>query len=122
MSSALSADGLGKRYGHRRWALTDCTLEVPSGHVVGLVGPNGAGKTTLLNLAVGLLSPTTGTISVLGGNPADGPKQLAKVGFVAQDTPTYSSLSVGGPPAPWRSSQPRLGRSMGEGQDRRDRN
>lgn len=95
MSSALSADGLGKRYGHRRWALTDCTLEVPSGHVVGLVGPNGAGKTTLLNLAVGLLSPTTGTISVLGGNPADGPKQLAKVGFVAQDTPTYSSLSVG---------------------------
>lgn len=94
MSSALTAEGLGKRYGRRRWALTDCTLEVPSGHVVGLVGPNGSGKTTLLNLAVGLLSPTTGTISVLGRNPGDGPAQLARVGFVAQDTPTYVHLSV----------------------------
>jgi len=94
VSSALTAEGLGKRYGRRRWALTDCTLEVPSGHVVGLVGPNGSGKTTLLNLAVGLLSPTTGTISVLGRNPGDGPAQLARVGFVAQDTPTYVHLSV----------------------------
>lgn len=94
MSTALSAEGLGKRYGRRRWALSDCSLEVPSGHVVGLVGPNGAGKTTLLNLAVGLLSPTAGTISVLGGNPSDGPAQLARVGFVAQDTPTYAHLSV----------------------------
>ncbi len=94
MSVAVTTDGLGKRYGHRRWALSDCSLEVPSGHVVGLVGPNGAGKTTLLNLAVGLLSATTGTISVLGGNPSDRPEQLARVGFVAQDTPTYSHLSV----------------------------
>ena len=62
MSSALTANGLGKRYGRRRWALSDCSLDVPSGHVVGLVGPNGAGKTTLLNLAVGLLSPTTGSV------------------------------------------------------------
>ena len=93
MTSVLSAQGLGKRYG-RRWALSDCTLDVPAGRVVGLVGPNGAGKTTLLNLAVGLLAPTTGTIEVLGGRPAAGPEQLAKVGFVAQDTPTYEGLSV----------------------------
>ncbi|HYZ56620.1 MAG TPA: ABC transporter ATP-binding protein [Streptosporangiaceae bacterium] len=62
--------------------------------MVGLVGPNGAGKTTLLNLAVGLLEPTAGTIEVLGGRPAAGPAQLAKVGFVAQDTPNYAGLSV----------------------------
>jgi ABC-2 type transport system ATP-binding protein len=43
---------------------------------------------------VGLLAPTTGTIEVLGGIPADGPEQLAKVGFVAQDAPVYPSLSV----------------------------
>ena len=67
---------------------------MPAGHIVGLVGPNGAGKTTLLHLAVGLLTPTTGTIEVLGGRPASGPEQLRKVGFVAQDTPTYSGLSV----------------------------
>src|ERR1700743_2663244 len=91
--TALDARGLGKQYGRRR-ALTCCTLEIPEGRVVGLVGPNGAGKSTLLNLAVGLLAPTTGSIAVLGGIPADGPAQLAKVGFVAQDTPLFSSLSV----------------------------
>jgi ABC-2 type transport system ATP-binding protein len=91
--TALDAQGLGKRYG-RRWALTDCTLQVPQGRVVGLVGPNGAGKSTLLNLAVGLLTPTTGAIEVLGGTPADGPAQLAKVGFVAQDTPLFTALTV----------------------------
>ena len=50
MSAVLQAEGLSKRY-RRRWALTDCTLSIPAGHVVGLVGPNAAGKTTLLNLA-----------------------------------------------------------------------
>lgn len=52
------------------------------------------GKTTLLNLATGVLAPTTGTIRVLGATPAQGPAQLARVGFVAQDTPTYAGLSV----------------------------
>jgi ABC-2 type transport system ATP-binding protein len=90
---ALRARGLSKQY-RGRSALSQCTLDVPAGHVVGLVGPNGAGKTTLLHLAVGLSRPTSGTIEVLGGQPASGPDQLRKVGFVAQDTPTYSGLSV----------------------------
>jgi ABC-2 type transport system ATP-binding protein len=69
-------------------------VTVPAGHVVGLVGPNGAGKSTLLNMAVGLLQPTTGGLEVLGGRPTDAAAQLGRVGFVAQDTPTYPSLSV----------------------------
>ncbi|GAB3405108.1 ABC transporter ATP-binding protein [Flindersiella endophytica] len=93
MTAALSARGLGKRYG-KHWALTDCTLDVPSGHIVGLVGPNGAGKTTLLSLASGQLMPTSGSISVLGGRPGADPAQLARVGFVAQDTPTYPGLTI----------------------------
>ncbi|HEY0688363.1 MAG TPA: ABC transporter ATP-binding protein [Kribbella sp.] len=93
MTAVLQAQGLGKRYG-RRWALSECTLDVPAGRVVGLVGPNGAGKSTLLNLAVGLLAQTTGTIEVLGGPPAASTAQLAKIGFVAQDTPTYARLSI----------------------------
>jgi len=92
-SPVLQAEGLSKRYG-RRPALSDCTLSIPPGRVVGLVGPNGAGKTTLLHIAVGLLPPTTGSIEVLGGLPASGTAQLAKVGFVAQDTPTYAGLSI----------------------------
>jgi ABC-2 type transport system ATP-binding protein len=66
-------------------------LEVPAGHVVGLVGPNGAGKSTLLNLAVGMLTPSAGSVEVLG---AAAGTQQAKVGYVAQDTPTYARLSV----------------------------
>ncbi|WP_433173172.1 ABC transporter ATP-binding protein [Actinoallomurus sp. CA-150999] len=93
MTAVLRARGLGKRYG-RRWALSDCTVEIPAGHVTGLVGPNGAGKSTLLNLAAGMLAPTAGTIEVCGGRPGGGAEQLAKVGFVAQDTPTYGALSV----------------------------
>jgi ABC-2 type transport system ATP-binding protein len=93
MTPVLETTGLGKRY-RSRWALRDCTLSVPAGRVTGLVGPNGAGKTTLLNMAVGLLAPTEGVVQVLGGEPAANETQLAKVGFVAQDTPTYAGLSV----------------------------
>jgi ABC-2 type transport system ATP-binding protein len=93
MTAVIEARGLSKRYG-RRQALTDCTLSIPAGRVVGLVGPNGAGKTTLLQLACGLLRPTSGTIEVLGAAPAADPRQLARVGFVAQDTPTYAGMSV----------------------------
>ena len=94
MSAVIETSGLGKRY-RRKWALTDCTLSIPAGHVVGLVGPNGAGKTTLLNLAVGLIAPDAGTIEVLGGAPGAGQAQLARVGFLAQDAPVYAGLSVG---------------------------
>jgi ABC-2 type transport system ATP-binding protein len=93
VTAVLEADELALRYG-RHSALRDCTLEIPAGHVVGLVGPNGAGKTTLLHLAVGLLAPTAGTIAVLGARPANDSVQLGRVGFVAQDTPTYSRLTV----------------------------
>jgi len=93
VTAVLQTRGLGKRY-RRRWALSDCTLDIPAGRIAGLVGPNGAGKTTLLHLATGLLRPTTGTIEVLGGPPAAGPAELARVGFVAQDTPTYAHLTV----------------------------
>jgi ABC-2 type transport system ATP-binding protein len=108
MTPVLHTQGLGKRYG-QRWALTDCTLSVPAGHAVGLVGPNGAGKTTLLNLAVGMLAPTSGAIEVLGGRPAGSRAQLARVGFVAQDTPTYAALSV--------ADHLRLGARMNPGWD-----
>jgi len=93
VSSVLESSALGKRYG-RRWALSDCTLRIPAGHVAGLVGPNGAGKTTLLHLAVGLLRPTSGTIAVLGEQVDGSAVQLSRVGFLAQETPVYSNLTV----------------------------
>ncbi len=92
--SALHADGLGKRYG-AKWALQDCTLEVPAGSVTALVGPNGAGKTTLLQLAIGLVRPSAGSVRVLGLSPrAAAAALLPRVGFVAQEHPLYRRLTV----------------------------
>ena len=91
--TVLRARGLGKKY-RRKWALTDCTVEIEAGHVTGLVGPNGAGKSTLLNIASGMLEPSAGTIEVCGGVPGSGPEQLAKVGYVAQNTPVYTGLTI----------------------------
>jgi ABC-2 type transport system ATP-binding protein len=90
MDAVIQTQGLGKRYRGRQ-ALTECTLTVPAGTVTGLVGPNGAGKSTLLNLIIGILPPTEGAIRVLNEAPGT---QLAKVGFVAQETPTYAGLSI----------------------------
>jgi ABC-2 type transport system ATP-binding protein len=89
--NVIEATGLGKRYG-TTWALRECTLAVPTGHVAALVGPNGAGKTTLLNLAVGLAAPSAGGVTVLGGRPPGSPAALDGIAFVAQDTPLYKNL------------------------------
>ena len=92
-TNVIETSGLGKRYGST-WALRECTLAVPAGHVAALVGPNGAGKTTLLNLAVGLAEPSAGGVAVLGGQPAGSPAALDGIAFVAQDTPLYKNLSA----------------------------
>ena len=89
----IEASRLGKRYGST-WALRECTLAIPAGHVAALVGPNGAGKTTLLNLATGLAEPSAGGVTVLGGRPAGSPAALDGIAFVAQDTPLYRNLSA----------------------------
>jgi ABC-2 type transport system ATP-binding protein len=91
--NVIESSGLGKRYG-RTWALRECTLAIPAGHVAALVGPNGAGKTTLLNLAVGLAAPSAGRVTVLGGWQAGSTTALDGIAFVAQDTPMYKNLSV----------------------------
>ena len=90
--NALEASGLSKRYG-KKWALDNCSFELPAGSIAGLVGPNGAGKTTLLHIAVGLLEQTRGSIRILGEQPGD-PSVLSRVGFVAQEMPMYKSFSV----------------------------
>jgi ABC-2 type transport system ATP-binding protein len=90
--NVIESTGLGKRYGNT-WALNECTLAIPEGHVAALVGPNGAGKTTLLNLAVGLTAQTAGVVTVLGGKAAGSPSALDGIAFVAQDMPLYKNLS-----------------------------
>ncbi len=92
--NVIETSDLGKRYG-QEWALRDCTLAIPAGHLVALVGPNGAGKSTLMNMLVGLAVPTAGLATVLGGQPAGSPAALDGIAFVAQDASVYKNLSAG---------------------------
>jgi ABC-2 type transport system ATP-binding protein len=91
--NVIESAALGKRY-RGTWALRDCTLDIPGGHIVALVGPNGAGKTTLLTMAAGRTRPTEGSVTVLGGVPAGSPDALEGVAFVAQDAPLDRNLPV----------------------------
>ncbi len=84
---------LGRRYG-ATWAVQECSLTIPAGHLTALVGPNGAGKTTLLNLVMGLSTPSEGDLSVVGGLRPGSLPALDAIGFVAQDVPVYRGFSV----------------------------
>jgi len=94
MNGSLETHALGKRF-RRGWALRDCTVRIPEGSIVGLAGPNGAGKSTLLELAVALLEPSEGSVSVLGRNPWSDPTVVAEIVYVAQGAPLYRSFTVG---------------------------
>ena len=80
MTAIVETRGLVMQFPSTR-ALDELDLSIPPG-VTGLVGANGAGKTTLISLALGLLKPTSGSISVLGLEPtADGPELRAQIGY-----------------------------------------
>ena len=91
--NVTEASGLGKRYGSS-WALRECTLAIPEGHLAALVGPNGAGKTTLLNLVVGLTAPTAGTSPSSAARRPGSLAALDGIAFVAQGAPLHKNLSV----------------------------
>ena len=67
MNPALITDGLFKRFGPKV-AVDSLSLQIPQGHLFGLVGPNGAGKTTAMSMICGLLRPDSGTARVLGND------------------------------------------------------
>jgi ABC-2 type transport system ATP-binding protein len=91
--NVVETHDLGRRYG-ATWALQQCSLRIPAGHLTALVGPNGAGKTTLLNLVMGLSTPSAGEITVLGGLRPGSLPALDGIGFVAQEMPVYRGFSV----------------------------
>ncbi len=93
IAPAVQTTGLGKRYGPV-WALQDCSVSVPRGHLSALVGPNGAGKTTLLKILAGLSAPSAGEASVLGRAPGQTREFLDTIGYLAQDVPLYKRLSA----------------------------
>lgn len=79
----ISADRVAKSYGSKP-VLSDVTVQVGHG-ITGLLGANGTGKTTLLGMLLGLHRPDSGTLSVLGLNPANaGPQVRERVGYAPE--------------------------------------
>jgi len=78
--SLLNIDGLTQRFGGLQ-AVSEFSVDMKGGELMGLIGPNGAGKTTIFNLISGFYQPTEGTIS-LNGNPTAGlkPHQVTSMG------------------------------------------
>jgi ABC-type multidrug transport system ATPase subunit len=93
MTAALEFRGVVKRYGKMK-ALDGLDLVVPAGSVFGLVGSNGAGKTTAMAVALALLRPNSGTISLLGDGPFDAARHVGRVSLLPQDArlPPYSRV------------------------------
>lgn len=85
---------LVKKFGDNT-AISDISVSLEEGKIIGLVGPDGAGKTTFIRLLLGLLLPTSGSIKVLGLNPATDVDELHKyIGYMPQKFGLYEDLSV----------------------------
>ena len=80
--AAIETEQLKKVFGDNT-AVKGLTLRVAQGEVFGFLGPNGAGKTTSMKMLLGLVSPTSGTASLLGAPIGDRPT-LARIGFLPE--------------------------------------
>lgn len=94
MDEILRCTNLCKVYSGTVFALRDVTLTLPKGKIIGLLGPNGAGKTTLIKLTAGLLTPTSGTITV-DGMPI-GERTKAIVSYLPERTYLPMGMTVSG--------------------------
>jgi len=91
MTTLVAADVVTKQFGAFT-AVTDVSLSVAPGEIVGLLGSNGAGKTTLLRMLLGLEAATSGHVEVFGEAPADADRHA--LGYVPQGLGLSQALSV----------------------------
>lgn len=91
---AISARGLTRNFGDLI-AVNAVDLDVPHGRIYGFLGPNGSGKSTTIRLLCGLLTPTSGTATVLGFDiPEQAELLKSRIGYMTQKFSLYSDLTV----------------------------
>ncbi len=103
MTAAIAVSHLNKTYASGFQALKDVNLEIRHGEIFALLGPNGAGKTTLINIICGIVTPTSGTVTVDGHDIlADYRAARTLIGLVPQELTTDAFET---PPATMRFSR-----------------
>ena len=91
-TQAIEVSGLTKKY-ENTTAVESATFSVPQGTICGFVGPNGAGKTTTIRMLLGLITPTSGSGTILGHSITQPEKYLASVGAMIEGPAFYPALS-----------------------------
>ena len=92
MNSVVEIRGVSRRFGDVM-AVDNLTLSLGAGEIMGFLGANGAGKTTTIKMLLGLIRPSSGTVSVLGGDPSDA-KMRAKIGSMPEISYYYPYLNA----------------------------
>ena len=91
---AISLSHVFKRYPH--FMLSDISLDIPQGSVAGLIGPNGAGKTTTMRIMMGLVTPDSGAVSVLGQSISSHQAAVKQeIGYYSEDMRLYKRETIG---------------------------
>jgi ABC-2 type transport system ATP-binding protein len=90
----ITASGLTKSFGDKQ-AVSDVSLEVVPGKILGLLGPNGAGKSTTIKMLTGQLKPTSGKLTIDGTDYAYFPEELRlKLGVMPQEIIVWNDLNI----------------------------
>ena len=91
---AITASGLTRHFGSLI-AVKDFDLQIPTGSIYGFLGPNGSGKSTVIRMLCGLLTPSSGSASVLGlDTRRESEKLKQKIGYMTQKFSLYEDLTV----------------------------
>jgi Cu-processing system ATP-binding protein len=91
--AVVTLENAGKTYDGRA-AVSEVTLAVPAGKCLALIGHNGAGKTTLMKLVLGLVRPSSGSVTVLGVDPSRGGKSFRReIGFLPENVAFHAELT-----------------------------
>jgi ABC-2 type transport system ATP-binding protein len=92
MSTAIQIKNLSVKLANKK-VLNNITVDLPKGHIIGLLGPSGAGKTTLIRVIVGRQRISDGSARILG-QPAGSARLRSEIGYMTQSVSVYPDLTV----------------------------
>lgn len=93
MDTLIEVEGLSKHFGALK-AVSDISLKVTRGEVLGFLGPNGAGKSTTMKMITGFLAPTAGRVSIAGFDIEKSPLEAkARIGYLPEGAPAYGEMT-----------------------------